>query len=68
MFVISKIEEHGEYHLKCRSYPGPWLEMEGWGGVAIDFADRRAWFWVWLFLIHFLFLQPLPALAFIVVH
>ena len=24
--------------------PGPWLEMEGWGGVAINFADRRAWF------------------------
>jgi len=38
------------------------------GGVAINFADRRAWFWAWLFLIRFLFLQPLPALALIVVH
>ena len=29
---------------------GPWLEMEGWGGegVTINFADRRAWFWMWV--------------------
>ena len=45
------------------------------GGVAINFADRRAWFWVWrrglgcgFFLVRFLFLQLLPALALIVVH
>ena len=41
------------YQERCA---GPWLEMEGWGGVAINFADRRAWFWVWLFLDSFSFL------------
>jgi len=31
------------------------------GGVAINFADRRAWFWVWLFLDSFSFLTATPS-------
>jgi len=40
----------GQLPLLTCQWAGPWLEMEGWGGVGINFADRRAWFWVWLLL------------------
>ena len=48
---------------------GPWLEMEGWGGVLLLIlpTEERV-FGCGFFLIRFLFLQPLPALALIVVH
>ena len=66
-------EEHQQKCSLCSPVPMPMgraVARDGKVvGVAINFADRRAWFWVWLSLdSFFLFLQPLPALALIVVH
>jgi len=50
------------------SWTGLWLEMEGWGVLLLILPTGGRGFGCGFCLIRFLFLQPLPALALILVH